>query len=58
MFVLRFDVEIGFCAPGGFYKGLQGHPKQLGILSEQGYQFIITDGAGRERANYELLSTL
>ena len=37
---------IGFCAPGGFYKGLQGHPKQLGILWEQGYQFIITDGVG------------
>ena len=37
---------IGFCAPGGFHKGLQGHPKQLGILSEQGYQFIVTDGVG------------
>ncbi|MFP6901811.1 MAG: polysaccharide deacetylase family protein [Opitutales bacterium] len=37
---------IGFCAPGGFYKGLQGHPKPLGILWEQEYQFIITDGVG------------
>ena len=27
---------VGFCAPGNFYKGLQGHPKQLGILWEQG----------------------
>ncbi|MBC8234323.1 polysaccharide deacetylase family protein [bacterium] len=37
---------VGFCAPGNFYKGLQGHPKQLGILWEQGYRFIGTDGMG------------
>ena len=37
---------IGFCAPGGFYQGLRGHPSQLAILSEQGYKFVSTDGEG------------
>ena len=23
---------LGFCAPGGFYRGLRGHPKELWIL--------------------------
>ena len=38
---------FGFCAPGGFYRGLQGHPKQLGILWNHGHRFIRTDGVGR-----------
>ncbi|MFP6722388.1 MAG: polysaccharide deacetylase family protein [Candidatus Poribacteria bacterium] len=37
---------LGFCAPGGFYRGLQGHPKQLGILWNHGHRFIRTDGVG------------
>ena len=37
---------FGFCAPGGFYRGLQGHPKQLGILWNHGHRFIRTDGVG------------
>jgi len=37
---------LGFCAPGGFYRGLQGHPKQLGILRNHGHRFIRTDGVG------------
>lgn len=28
---------LGFCAYGGFYRGLQGHPKQLGILWNHGH---------------------
>jgi hypothetical protein len=35
---------IGFCAPGNFYRGLQGKRGQLGVLSERGYRFIGTDG--------------
>jgi len=37
---------FGFCAPGGFYRRLQGHPKQLGILWSHGHRFIRTDGVG------------
>ena len=37
---------IGFCAPGGFYRGLRGHPKQLKILWDNGYMFVSTDGSG------------
>ena len=36
----------GFCAPGGFYRGLRDCPKQLEILWEQGYTFVNTDGEG------------
>ena len=34
----HFDKEpLGFCAPGGFYKGLRGYPCSLRILSCSGY---------------------
>ena len=40
----HFDKEpLGFCAPGGFFKGLRGYPeqlRQLRILSEQGHRFV------------------
>lgn len=35
---------IGFCAPGNFYRGLRGRRRHLGLLWEQGYRFIGTDG--------------
>ena len=46
--ILKYFGErpIGFCAPGNFYRGFQGHPKQLGILWEQGYKFVGSDGVG------------
>ena len=37
---------LGFCAPGGFYRGLRGHPKELWILWERGHRFIRTNGVG------------
>ena len=43
----HFDKEpLGFCAPGGFYRGLRGHPEQLRILWDHGHRFIRTDGVG------------
>ena len=43
----HFDKEpLGFCAPGGFFKGLRGYPEQLRILSCSGYRFVRTDGIG------------
>ena len=43
----HFDKEpLGFCAPGGFFKGLRGYPEHLRILSEQGHRFVRTDGIG------------
>ncbi len=37
---------IGFCAPGNFYRGLQGCRKPLQALWDEGYRFIGTDGEG------------
>ena len=37
----------GFCAPGGFDRGLWEHPKQLGIIWNRGHRFIRTDGVGQ-----------
>jgi hypothetical protein len=37
---------VGFCTPGGHYKGLQGHPGQLKILWDQGYRYIGSDNSG------------
>ena len=43
----HFDKEpLGFCAPGGFYRGFRGHPEQLRILWDHGHRFIRTDGVG------------
>jgi hypothetical protein len=36
----------GFCAPGNFYRGLQGYPEQLRMLWKQGYTFVGSDGQG------------
>ena len=40
------EKPIGMCAPGNFYRGLQGYPALLQVMSEEGYRFIGTDGAG------------
>jgi len=37
---------IGFCAPGNFYRGLQGCRKPLRVLREEGYRFVGSDGEG------------
>jgi len=37
---------IGLCGPGNYYRGLQGYKKALGMLWEEGYRFIGTDGEG------------
>jgi peptidoglycan/xylan/chitin deacetylase (PgdA/CDA1 family) len=37
---------IGFCAPGNFYRGLQGCKGPLEVLWDEGYRFIGTDGSG------------
>jgi len=37
---------VGFCAPGGFHRGLRGCGKPLQVLWDEGYRFIGTDGEG------------
>jgi len=42
-----FNVEsIGVRGPGGYYRGMQGHPDRLKILWDNGARFIGTDSAG------------
>ena len=42
-----FGVEsIGVRGPGGYYRGMQGHPDRLKILWDNGARFIGTDSAG------------
>ena len=46
-----FGVEaIGVAAPGGYYKGLQGHPDRLKILLDSGIGFLASDGEGPPEA--------
>ena len=46
--IVKFFGEkpIGMCAPGNFHRGLQGRSDLLQVMSEEGYRFIGTDGAG------------